>query len=328
MRRRAGSATGTARTSSSTAPRATRSTSTSTASSTRCVCSSSSSCFPARTLTWPHARRVARSRSPRRSRSGSRTTSSTAWASRASKVRLDLSPELWRRRRACADSPRLVQASTGGRPRSPCASSEPTRTACARSSRPFSTTRSSSGSTSAARRCVEPATCVPARRAELTSAPSSRSQRDTAGPDQTKARALEALEPISNKLLGLQVTSDPESVAVKEVAVSEQVERLIREARDPKNLGSMYVGVRPSPLSLSILSSNADARCATSAVVRVVLALEEVPACRASYLPSNALPSLLRSRPDLSLSLYLARRSVARCCTPFTAPHALSRFDS
>ncbi|GAA5842453.1 hypothetical protein JCM9279_005388 [Rhodotorula babjevae] len=70
----------------------------------------------------------------------------------------------------------------------------------------------------------------------------SKKQRDTAGPDQTKARALEALEPISNKLLGLQVTSDPESVAVKEVAVEEQVERLIREARDPKNLGSMYVG--------------------------------------------------------------------------------------
>ncbi|GAA6058026.1 hypothetical protein JCM3770_003979 [Rhodotorula araucariae] len=67
-------------------------------------------------------------------------------------------------------------------------------------------------------------------------------KRDTGQPDQTKARALEALEPISNKLLGLQVTSDPESVVVKEVAVEEQVERLIREARDPKNLGSMYVG--------------------------------------------------------------------------------------
>ncbi|GAA5902167.1 hypothetical protein JCM6882_006719 [Rhodosporidiobolus microsporus] len=61
-------------------------------------------------------------------------------------------------------------------------------------------------------------------------------------PEQTKARALEALEPIANKLLGLQVTSDPDSLSAKEVSVEEQVERLIREARDPKNLGSMYVG--------------------------------------------------------------------------------------
>ncbi|BGP36884.1 hypothetical protein JCM10449v2_000786 [Rhodotorula kratochvilovae] len=76
-------------------------------------------------------------------------------------------------------------------------------------------------------------------------------KRDTGQPDQTKARALEALEPISNKLLGLQVTSDPESLVVKEVAVEEQVERLIREARDPKNLGSMYVGVRRVSLSCS-----------------------------------------------------------------------------
>lgn len=66
-------------------------------------------------------------------------------------------------------------------------------------------------------------------------------QRDAGQPDQTKARALEALEPISNKLLGLQVTSDPESVGPKEVTVEEQVERLIREARDSKNLGSMSV---------------------------------------------------------------------------------------
>ncbi|GAA5994714.1 protein kinase MEC1 [Rhodotorula paludigena] len=70
----------------------------------------------------------------------------------------------------------------------------------------------------------------------------SKKQRDAGQPDQTKARALEALEPISNKLLGLQVTSDPESVGPKEVTVEEQVERLIREARDSKNLGSMYVG--------------------------------------------------------------------------------------
>ncbi|GAA5857265.1 hypothetical protein JCM8547_009406 [Rhodosporidiobolus lusitaniae] len=60
--------------------------------------------------------------------------------------------------------------------------------------------------------------------------------------DAMKAKALEALEPISNKLLGLQVTSDPESLSAKEVSVEEQVERLIREARDPKNLGAMYVG--------------------------------------------------------------------------------------
>ncbi|GAA6005621.1 hypothetical protein JCM10207_005273 [Rhodosporidiobolus poonsookiae] len=71
----------------------------------------------------------------------------------------------------------------------------------------------------------------------------SRKNRDVGSqPDQTKARALEALEPISNKLMGLQVTSDPDSLGAKEVSVEEQVERLIREARDPKNLGSMYVG--------------------------------------------------------------------------------------
>ncbi|GAA5921352.1 hypothetical protein JCM1841_002451 [Sporobolomyces salmonicolor] len=70
-----------------------------------------------------------------------------------------------------------------------------------------------------------------------------RKSRDTGTElDQTKAKALESLEPISNKLLGLQVTSDPDSLGAKEVTVEEQVERLIREARDPKNLGSMYVG--------------------------------------------------------------------------------------
>ncbi|KAK4054815.1 hypothetical protein OIV83_000739 [Microbotryomycetes sp. JL201] len=57
---------------------------------------------------------------------------------------------------------------------------------------------------------------------------------------QTKAR--NSLVPISNKLRGLQVTSAPDSLGVKEVSVSEQVERLIREARNSKNLGSMYVG--------------------------------------------------------------------------------------
>ncbi|KAM0793140.1 hypothetical protein ACM66B_000616 [Microbotryomycetes sp. NB124-2] len=57
---------------------------------------------------------------------------------------------------------------------------------------------------------------------------------------QTKAR--NSLVPISNKLRGLQVTSASDSLGVKEVSVSEQVERLIREARNSKNLGSMYVG--------------------------------------------------------------------------------------
>mgnify|MGYP002718624999 CR=1 FL=1 len=75
-----------------------------------------------------------------------------------------------------------------------------------------------------------------------------REQRDSSlAPDQTKARALEALEPISNKLMGLQVTSDPESLGPKEVTIEEQVERLIREARNPQNLGSMYVGVSRNP---------------------------------------------------------------------------------
>ncbi|GAA5955223.1 hypothetical protein JCM3765_003250 [Sporobolomyces pararoseus] len=64
----------------------------------------------------------------------------------------------------------------------------------------------------------------------------------TAAADQTKVKALESLEPISNKLRGLQVTSDPNSLGAKEVTVEEQVERLIREARDPNNLGGMYVG--------------------------------------------------------------------------------------
>ncbi|BGP12911.1 hypothetical protein JCM10213v2_000828 [Rhodosporidiobolus nylandii] len=61
-------------------------------------------------------------------------------------------------------------------------------------------------------------------------------------PDQTRAKAMEALDPITNKLMGLQVTSDPDSQGAKEVSIEEQVERLIREAKDPKNLGSMYVG--------------------------------------------------------------------------------------
>ncbi|GAA5943874.1 protein kinase MEC1 [Sporobolomyces koalae] len=68
------------------------------------------------------------------------------------------------------------------------------------------------------------------------------SRKSTASTDQTKVKALESLEPISNKLRGLQVTSDPKSLGAKEVTVEEQVERLIREARDPANLGSMYVG--------------------------------------------------------------------------------------
>jgi hypothetical protein len=77
-------------------------------------------------------------------------------------------------------------------------------------------------------------------------------QRDSGNqPDQTKARALEALEPIANKLLGLQVTSDPVSLGAKEVSVEEQVERLIREARDPKNLGSMCVCLSPSHLTVN-----------------------------------------------------------------------------
>lgn len=67
-------------------------------------------------------------------------------------------------------------------------------------------------------------------------------QSSTAAADQTKVKALESLEPISNKLRGLQVTSDPNSLGAKEVTVEEQVERLIREARDPNNLGGMYVG--------------------------------------------------------------------------------------
>ncbi|KAK4058120.1 hypothetical protein OIO90_000859 [Microbotryomycetes sp. JL221] len=55
-------------------------------------------------------------------------------------------------------------------------------------------------------------------------------------------KAKNSLDPINNKLRGLQVTSAPSSLGVKEVSVVEQVERLIREARNSKNLGSMYVG--------------------------------------------------------------------------------------
>lgn len=54
--------------------------------------------------------------------------------------------------------------------------------------------------------------------------------------------AKKNLDPISSKLRGLQVTSNPASTGEKEVSVGEQVERLIREARNPKNLGLMYVG--------------------------------------------------------------------------------------
>lgn len=60
--------------------------------------------------------------------------------------------------------------------------------------------------------------------------------------DHVKSKAKTSLTPISNKLSGLQVVSAPSSLGAKEVGVGEQVERLIREARDPKNLGSMYVG--------------------------------------------------------------------------------------
>jgi phosphatidylinositol kinase/protein kinase (PI-3 family) len=54
--------------------------------------------------------------------------------------------------------------------------------------------------------------------------------------------ARKNLEPILLKLRGLQVVSDPASKGETEVTVGEQVERLIREARSSKNLGSMYVG--------------------------------------------------------------------------------------
>lgn len=57
-----------------------------------------------------------------------------------------------------------------------------------------------------------------------------------------RKKARENLDPISNKLRGLQVTSDPATKGDTEVDVGEQVERLIREARSSKNLGSMYVG--------------------------------------------------------------------------------------
>lgn len=50
------------------------------------------------------------------------------------------------------------------------------------------------------------------------------------------------LEPISLKLRGLQVTSDPLSRGEKEAEVGEQVERLIREARSSKHLAQMYCG--------------------------------------------------------------------------------------
>lgn len=57
--------------------------------------------------------------------------------------------------------------------------------------------------------------------------------------------ARKNLDPVDLKLRGLQVTSDPASVGNKEVSVAEQVERLIRDARSSKNLGSMYVGWAP-----------------------------------------------------------------------------------
>ncbi|KAI5476130.1 phosphatidylinositol 3-/4-kinase [Pseudohyphozyma bogoriensis] len=57
-----------------------------------------------------------------------------------------------------------------------------------------------------------------------------------------RRKAAENLDPIGNKLRGLQVTSDPNTKGDTEVDVGEQVERLIREARNSKNLGSMYVG--------------------------------------------------------------------------------------
>ncbi|SCV68802.1 BQ2448_923 [Microbotryum intermedium] len=73
----------------------------------------------------------------------------------------------------------------------------------------------------------------------------SRSDNKSTGKDDQGSiirKAKTSLDPISNKLRGLQVTSDPASLGSKEVTIGEQVERLIREARNPKNLGSMYVG--------------------------------------------------------------------------------------
>ncbi|KDE08289.1 hypothetical protein MVLG_01552 [Microbotryum lychnidis-dioicae p1A1 Lamole] len=73
----------------------------------------------------------------------------------------------------------------------------------------------------------------------------SRSDKKMTGKDDQGSiirKAKTSLDPISNKLRGLQVTSDPASLGSKEVTIGEQVERLIREARNPKNLGSMYVG--------------------------------------------------------------------------------------
>lgn len=54
--------------------------------------------------------------------------------------------------------------------------------------------------------------------------------------------ARKNLDPVLWKLRGLQVVSDPASRGDQDVSVGEQVERLIREARNPRNLGSMYVG--------------------------------------------------------------------------------------
>ena len=58
--------------------------------------------------------------------------------------------------------------------------------------------------------------------------------------------------------MGLQVTSDPESLGPKEVTIEEQVERLIREARNPQNLGSMYVGVSRSPFFVRLGNCGAE----------------------------------------------------------------------
>lgn len=60
--------------------------------------------------------------------------------------------------------------------------------------------------------------------------------------DMLGREARRSLDPISWKLRGVQVTSDPASRGEKEVSIGEQVERLIREAVSSQNLGGMYVG--------------------------------------------------------------------------------------
>lgn len=98
--------------------------------------------------------------------------------------------------------------------------------------------------------------------------------------------ARKQLDPVLAKLKGLQVTHDPRSRGEVEVSVGEQVERLIREARNNNNLAVMYVGWCPwyVPVAMRIAACSCPAALVlTLAVAQVLRGTAACPSCRKAH---------------------------------------------